>query len=264
MSEERLHPNLVLERRGAIEVLRIDREDKLGALNFEIMERLGAYATELTARIADVRVLIITGTGRGFVAGADIAGYHGASQADFDGFQRLSRKTFDAIAALPQITICAVNGHALGGGFELALACDFILANEKAKIGLPEIKLGLLPGGGGTQRLPRLVGPMRAKDLLLTGRMMTGAEAADMGAALAACSPEELMPRALELAETLAAQAPVALREGKRVIEDGLDAALSAGLTLEQRVLGTLFASEDGKEGIAAFMEKRDPKFRGR
>lgn len=261
---ERLHPNLVIERHGAVEVLRIDREEALGALNLSIMQALAAYAADLVARSDEVRVLIITGTGRGFVAGADIAGYHGADQVVFDGFQRQSRRTFDAIAALPQVTICAVNGYALGGGFELALCCDFILVSEKAKLGLPEIKLGLLPGGGGTQRLPRLVGAMRAKEMLLSGRMITAAEAVSYGAALEACEPDKLMPRALEFAAMLADKAPVALAEGKRVIDDGLDAALSAGLTFEQRVLGALFATHDGKEGIAAFMEKRDPAFKGR
>lgn len=262
--EERLHPHLVLERHGAIEVLRIDREEALGALNFEIMAALGEYVTGLYARSDEVRVVIFTGTGRGFVAGADIAGYHGAEQTVFDGFQRRSRQTFDAIANLPQMTICAVNGYALGGGFELALCCDFIFVNEKTKLGLPEIKLGLLPGGGGTQRLPRLVGPMRAKEILATGRMITAMEAVEYGAALEALAPDALMPRVLAFAEELAAKAPVALLEVKRVVDDGLDAALTTGLTMEQRVLGALYATEDGKEGIAAFMEKREPAFKGR
>ena len=259
-----MHTNLALTRHGAVEVLHIDREDALGALNFDIQAALGAYVDDLAARKHEVRVLVLTGTGRGFVAGADIAGYNGAEQTAFDDFQRRSRKTFDAIANLPQATICAVNGYALGGGFEIAMCCDFILVNEKAKLGLPEIKLGLLPGGGGTQRLPRLVGPMRAKEILMTGRMITAAEAVQYGAALEACAPDALMPRAMELAECLAGQAPVALREAKRIVDDGLDAALSAGLTFEQRVLGALFATEDGKEGIAAFMEKRPPAFQGK
>ena len=263
MPETRLHDNLLLDRRGPIHILRVDREEALGALNYDIMTALGDYAASL-ATDPTVRVLVITGTGRGFVAGADIGGYHHAAQTVFDRFQRRSRQTHDAIATLPQITICAVNGYALGGGLELALCCDFILVSEKAKLGLPEIKLGLLPGGGGTQRLPRLVGPMRAKELLLTGRMMTAAEAVSYGVALQACAPDELIETALQMAELLTAQAPVALREGKRVIDDGLDAARSAGLTFEQRVLGALFATEDGKEGIAAFMEKRDPVFKGR
>jgi len=262
MSEERIHPNLALTRDGAVHLLRIDREEALGALNFEIMEALGAYVTTL-ADDASVRCLVITGTGKGFVAGADITGYHGASQAAFDSFQRRSRRTFDAIAALPQITICAVNGYALGGGFELALCCDFILVSEKARLGLPEIKLGLLPGGGGTQRLPRLVGAMRAKEILLTGRFISAQEAVDYGAALAAVPPGDLLPHAKKLATDLAVQAPIALAEGKRVIDDGIEASLAAGLTFEQRVLGALYATADAKEGIAAFIEKRDPVFKG-
>lgn len=262
MAETRLHPNLVLDKRGPIHILRIDREEALGALNFDIMAALGDYVTGLAAD-PDVRVLVITGTGRGFVAGADIGGYHNVGQTVFDRFQRRSRQTHDAIAALPQITICAVNGFALGGGLELALCCDFILMSEKAKVGLPEIKLGLMPGGGGTQRLPRLVGAMRAKDLILTGRMLTAVDAVAWGLALKSCMPEALMDEAMELAEDLASKPPIALAEGKRVIDDGFDTALSAGLTLEQRVLGALFATEDGKEGIAAFIEKRDPDFKG-
>lgn len=262
MSEERLHPNLALTRNGPVQELRVDREEALGALNFEIMEALGNHVQALS-QDDTCRVLIITGTGKGFVAGADITGYHGASQAQFDGFQRRSRQTFDAIAALPQITICAVNGYALGGGLELALCCDLILVAERAKLGLPEIKLGLLPGGGGTQRLPKLVGAMRAKELLLTGRMMTAREAVDYGAALEVLSADQLMPRANELAATLVAAAPLALAEAKRVIDDGMEASLSAGLTFEQRVLGALYATNDAKEGINAFVEKRDPKWSG-
>ena len=261
--EERLSDNLALARRGPIEILRIDREEALGALNFEIMAALGSYVEALAKR-REVRVLILTGTGRGFVAGADIKGYHGAPQTEFDAFQRRSRATFDAIAGLPQITICAVNGYALGGGFELALCCDFILVSEKARLGLPEIKLGLLPGGGGTQRLTRLVGAMRAKEIVLTGRMLDAAEIVSCGAALEACAPEELMPRSLEIAELLAEQAPIALAEGKRIVDDGLETSLAAGLTFEQRVLGALFATQDGKEGIAAFLEKRKPQFEGK
>lgn len=262
MSEDRIHPNLAVSQDGAIHTLRIDREEALGALNFEIMAALGSYIDGLAGN-ESCRVLIITGTGKGFVAGADITGYHGTTQAQFDGFQRRSRRTFDALAALPQITICAVNGYALGGGLELALCCDLILVAERAKLGLPEIKLGLLPGGGGTQRLPKLVGAMRAKELLLTGRMMTAQEAVEYGAALEVLEAEALMSRAHELAETLAGNAPLALAEGKRVIDDGLQTPLAGGLTFEQRVLGALYATNDAKEGIDAFVEKRDPMWTG-
>ncbi|MDE2913315.1 MAG: enoyl-CoA hydratase/isomerase family protein [Paracoccaceae bacterium] len=260
MTENRIHPHLVLSRRGRVSELRIDRQEALGALNLDIMQALRRFTSSLRSD-PDCRVLILTGTGKGFVAGADISGYHGASQAEFDGFQRMSRETFDAFASLPQITICAVNGYALGGGFELALCCDFILVSEKAKLGLPEIKLGLLPGGGGTQRLTRLVGRMRAKELILTGRFLSAAEAVEMGVAIRSQPPDGLMDDARGLARQLAEQAPLALAEGKRVIDDGVDAPLATALTFEQRVLGGLFASEDGREGIAAFIEKRPPEF---
>ena len=263
MGEQRLHPNLVLTRKGPVHELRIDREAALGALNFEIMAAFGAYVGEL-ASDESCRALIITGTGKGFVAGADINGYHGATQAEFDSFQRRSRETFDVVAALPQVTICAVNGFALGGGFELAMCCDFILVAERAKMGIPEIKLGLLPGGGGTQRLPKLVGKMRAKEMLLSGRIITAQEAVDYGAALEVLSAENLMPRAREMAKLFTSQAPVALREGKIVIDDGVEMPLPAGLTFEQRVLGALYGTDDAKEGIAAFIEKRDPVFTGK
>jgi len=255
--------HLEVEPAGAVEILRIRREEVLGALNAEMIDGLAAYAETLAAR-TEVRALVLTGSGRGFVAGADIAGYRGASQSEFDRFQRRSRRAFDRIAALPQVTVCAVNGFALGGGLELALCCDLILVSETAELGLPEIRLGLLPGGGGTQRLPRLVGPMRAKEMLLTGRRITAAEAVRLGIALEALPAERLQARAMELAEHLARQAPVALREGKQVVDSGLETSLAAGLTLEQRALGALFATEDAREGVAAFLEKRPARFRGR
>ncbi len=265
--QTQLHDNLILTQKGAYEILRIDREPALGALNFEIMAALEAYFDTVHSRCNDrndsVRVVIITGTGKGFVAGADIKGYHQVDQVTFDSFQRLSRQTFDKLQNLPQMTICAVNGYALGGGFELALACDFILASETAKLGLPEVKLGLLPGGGGTQRLPRLVGHMRAKQLIATGRVITADEAKQYGAVLETYPPQDLMPKAEEFAQSLVDQAPIAMLEAKRVVDDGLDMALSAGLTFEQRVLGSLFATEDGKEGIRAFIEKRQAVFQG-
>ena len=262
MTEEKLHPNLVLTRNGPVSELRIDREDTLGALNSEIMGALGAFAVQLS-ECSECRCLIVTGTGKGFVAGADITGYHGVSQAEFDSFQRRSRATFDRLAALPQTTICAVNGYALGGGFELALCCDIILVSECAKLGLPEIKLGLLPGGGGTQRLPRLIGAMRAKELILSGRFMDAAEAVACGAALMALPADELMPHARKMAAGFAAQAPLPRAEGKRLVDQGGEASLASSLTFEQRLLSGLFATADGKEGIAAFMEKRQPKFKG-
>lgn len=261
--EAQLHPNLLVRQEGAVAILRIDREARLGALSRSMLEQMGEFASRVS-QDSDLRILIITGTGRGFVAGADVTEYHGASQEDFDAFQRTSRGVFEAIAALPQITICAVNGHALGGGLELALCCDFIVVSEMAKLGLPEIALGLLPGGGGTQRLARLVGVSRAKDLVLTGRTITGSEAYAWNLAGQVCPPNEVLVRALELAKTLAKKAPLSLREGKMVIDCGLEMPLQDGLTLEQKVLSELFASTDSKEGIEAFLSKREPRFLGK
>ncbi len=262
MSESRPHPNLVLTAEGAVWELRIEREDALGALNADIMDALDTLAGELQGT-ADCRCLILTGTGKGFVAGADISGYHNVSQSEFDAFQKKSRNTFDRIAALPQATICAVNGYALGGGFELALCCDIILVSDRARLGLPEIKLGLLPGGGGTQRLSRLIGTMRARELILSGRFMDAAEAVRIGAALKSLPADELLPYAREMAAGFASRAPLPLAEGKRLINQGIGMALEDALTLEQRVLGGLFATADGREGIAAFLEKRQPAFKG-
>jgi enoyl-CoA hydratase len=259
----RVHEHLVEDRRDAVAVLRVDREERLGALSRGMVEALLGYAGEIAAD-PDVRVLVLTGTGRGFVAGADIGEYHEAAQVDFDAYQRLSRRAFGALSTLPQPVIAAVNGYALGGGFEIALCCDFIVASTAARFGLPEISLGLLPGGGGTQRLARAVGVRVAKELVMTGRRLKPDEAKALGVVAGIVEPGELMTSAIELAETLAGQAPLALREAKRLIDDGVEASLAAGWTLEQRVLSSLYATEDAREGIAAFVEKREPVWRAR
>ena len=257
------HPNLVEDRRDRIAVLRVDREDRLGALSRGMVEALGEYVSAL-AEDPDVRVLVLTGTGRGFVAGADVNEYEGVDQATFDAYQRLSRQTFDALEKLPMPTIAAVNGYAFGGGFELALCCDLMVASTAARFALPEVSLGLLPGGGGTQRLTRAIGKRTTKEIVMTGRHVSAEEAQDFGLFARLVSSEELMDSALELADALADQAPLAVREAKRLIDDGAEAPLPAALTLEQRVLSALFATEDAKEGISAFLQKRSPRFIGR
>lgn len=257
------HPNLIEDRRGRITVLRVDREDRLGALSREMVEALHGYLRNLTED-PELRVLVLTGTGRGFVAGADINEYEGAGQATFDAYQRLSRQTFDALERLPVPTIAAVNGYAFGGGFELALCCDLIVASRAARFALPEVTLGLLPGGGGTQRLTRAIGKRKTKEIVMTGRHIAAEEAEVSDLLCRLVEPEELMESALELADSLADQAPLAVREAKRLIDDGAEAPLSAALTLEQRVLSALFATDDAKEGISAFVQKRSPRFVGR
>ncbi|PSK96269.1 short chain enoyl-CoA hydratase [Murinocardiopsis flavida] len=260
---ERVHEHLVETRGDGVAVLRVDREDALGALSRGMVEALGRYLARLRTD-DDVRVLVLTGTGRGFVAGADIGEYNGVSRTAFDDYQRLSRGVFDQLAQLPQPTVAAVNGYALGGGFELALCCDLVVASTGARFGLPEVSLGLLPGGGGTVRLARAIGARTTKELVLTGRRMKPAEARDLGLLTAVTEPDELMARAGELAATIAAQAPLAVREGKRLVDDGLDTGLATALTREQQTLSWLYGTADAQEGVAAFLEKRPAVFRGR
>jgi enoyl-CoA hydratase/carnithine racemase len=261
-AERRLHPHLVETRSGGVATLRVDRPQALGALSRDILGHLRDYLDRLRAD-PDIRALILTGTGRGFIAGADIGEYDGASQAAFVDYQRLGRATFDSLAALPQVTIAAVNGYALGGGFEVTLCCDLVIAAEGAKFGLPEVKLGLLPGGGGTQRLARAAGAAFAKELVLTGRFATAAELAGRGLIARVCPAQRLTAEAAELADAVAANAPLAVRAGKRLINDGLRMPLDLALDTEQDVLARLYAGPDGKEGVAAFIAKREPLFRG-
>jgi enoyl-CoA hydratase len=259
----RVHEHLVEERHEHVALLRVEREEALGALSRSMMEALLAYAEEL-AGDEDVAALVLTGTGRGFVAGADVAHYRGASGAAFDAYQRIGRRAFAAVAALPQPTIAAVNGYALGGGFELALCCDLIVASHEAVFGLPEVKLGLLPGGGGSQRLARAVGTRLAKELLMTGRSMKAEEADRRGLLSRVVEPAELQEAALDLARRLAERPRLAVREAKRLVDDGVEMALDAAWTFEQRVLSALFATDDAREGIEAFLDKRRPAFHGR
>ncbi|MFI7066716.1 enoyl-CoA hydratase/isomerase family protein [Kribbella sp. NPDC050124] len=258
----RLHDHLVAERDGAVAVLRIDREEALGALSRSLVEKLGEQFDRLHKDPA-VRVVVLTGTGRGFVAGADIGEYDRVTPEAFDNYQRLSRRTFSALERLPQFTIAAVNGYALGGGLELALCCDLIVASERAKFGLPEVKLGLIPGGGGTQRLARAAGIRFTKEAVATGRFYRPEELRRRGVISSVCPPDDLMPTVTELAQTIATNAPLAVRAAKRVIDLSADVPLEAGLSLEQQALSDLYRTHDGSEGIAAFIEKREPKFIG-
>jgi enoyl-CoA hydratase len=262
-STRRIHDHLEERRTGdGITVLRIDREEALGALSRSILETLRDYLTELE-RDERTRVLILTGTGKGFIAGADIGEYHGVSQADFDDYQRLGRLVFSGVEALPQYTIAAVNGFALGGGFEIALCCDAIVASERAKFGLPEVRLGLLPGGGGTQRLARTLGTRFTTRLVVTGELVPAAELDRRGLLEGVHAPDDVLPAALELARAAAGNAPLPVRAAKRLVAVGVELGIDDALTLEQQVLSELFASADAKEGIAAFVEKRPPQFRG-
>jgi len=254
---------VLYEERQGIGWITLNRPDKLNALNRDVFEAL-AEALEALERSESAAVGILHGNGRAFAAGADIQDYVDVSSEDYRAFMDIGRRPTDLITRIHKPVIAAVHGFALGGGFELVLACDLVIAADNARFGLPEPKLGLAPGGGGTQRLPRLVGRTRAFEVLLTGRFLGAAEAHEWGLVNRVVSDDELLGTAAETADAVAAMAPQALAVIKRVVREGLDSPLPVGLTLEQEATAGLIATDDAREGIAAFVEKREPRFPGR
>ncbi len=246
---------------GGVAVITIDRPDALNALNAQVLYELGV-AFELAQADLGVRALVITGSGRAFAAGADIAGLQGSTDG-FSGRESAlaGQDVMNTLAALPIPTVAAVNGFALGGGLELALAADLRVASHTAKLGLPEVGLGLIPGYGGTQRLPRLIGQGRAFDLIFTGRHVGADEALQMG--LVNRVVEDALEGALDLARLTLKNAPVALGLAKEAVVRGLDLGLSQGLEVEADLFGMALLTEDAKEGTSAFLEKRAAEFRG-
>lgn len=255
--------NFTLERDGRKAILTFTREDRLNALDAQTFRDLLATLESIDDD-PDIAILIVTGRGRAFVAGADINGYVDRTVLDYVNFQRLGRLVYDRIERLRQPVIAAVNGYALGGGFELVLVADLVVAAESATFGLPEAKLGLLPGGGGTQRLPRLVGRNKAKELLMTADFITAEETKALGIVNRVVPDEELMPATHALADRILKRAPLAVEMAKQLVNDGLQASLPTAITQEMGMTATLYDSADAKEGIAAFIEKRPPAFSGR
>lgn len=254
---------LKLQVTDRIATVLIDRPDKLNALNGKVIAELDRMFTELSAR-TEVGAIVLTGAGRAFVAGADIAEIDAASEGP--GLQDLSAfgsRVFTRIERLNKPVIAAINGFALGGGLELALACHVRLASEGAKFGLPEVKLGLIPGYGGTQRLPRLIGRGRALQLVLTGGMIDAATAASFGLVNAVHPAEVLLDVARSMAAEMAQQGPLALAHAIAVVTAGADLSLDDALALESKHFGELGKSADMREGTRAFLEKRPPSFRG-
>ena len=252
-----------VERRGEVAVITVDRPEALNALNRQVIEALGRAIDEVEGD-ASVRAIVLTGAGRAFVAGADIAEMKEMSPLEAEAFSARAHEVFARLESLAIPTIAAVNGFALGGGCELALACDWIYASAKAKIGQPETKLGLIPGFGGTSRLPRRIGVAWAKELVLVAEPISADEAARIGLANRVFEPEELLPAAIAAAEAVAARGPVATRLAKDVLQQGQDADVRTAHVLEQRAFGLSFASDDRIEGTTAFVEKREPSFTGR
>ncbi|HJR97811.1 MAG TPA: enoyl-CoA hydratase-related protein [Actinomycetota bacterium] len=250
------------ERVDATLLLTFAREEKLNALSTSMLERLDD-ALDAAEHDDEVRVLVLTGAGaKAFVAGADIGEYAEQDHEAFVAYQALSRRVFSRLDASMKPAVAAVNGYALGGGFEIALCCDLIVASDRARFGLPEGLLGLVPGGGGTQRLTRAVGPFVAADVLLSARRLTAHEAHRLGLVAEVVPPEELREAALEKATAISAIAPLASREMLGLIRAAADVALEEGLTREQDALARLHRTDDAAEGVRAFVEKRPPRFR--
>lgn len=248
---------------GPLAYLTLNRPEKLNALNPEVFRLLDA-CVERFAGSATARVAVLHGNGRAFAAGADIEHYVGLRVPEYAEFMRHGNGVQQRMIDCPKPLIAAVHGYALGGGLEVALCCDLIVVAPDAELGLPESKLGLLPGGGGTQRLPRLIGAVRAAELLMTARRISGEEAVAWGMALPLGQHESVLSAAEELAARVCRQAPLALQMAKVLLRHGLDAPLSAGLGFEQAVGAMLYSTEDAREGIAAFVDKRRPEFKGR
>lgn len=254
---------LLVEGFGPISRLTLNRPDSRNALNSALLLELAAAIDHLdTAR---VRVLILTGAGnRAFCAGADLKELDGATPEQSDSYVQLGRRIFQKLESLGIPVIAAVNGFAVGGGCELALACDLRTASTRAKFSQPEVNLGNIPAWGGTQRLPRLVGVGRAKEILFTGEMVDAQEAWRIGLVNRLFSPDKLLDGTFQLAEAIAGKAPIALKFAKRAIEFSLDNNLDAGLRYESLAGEICTRTEDQNEGIHAFKEKRIPNFRGK
>jgi enoyl-CoA hydratase len=249
-----------VDRDGAVAIVTLDRPEAMNALN---VETLSALRDELRGLAEDVRVVVLTGAGeRAFAAGADIKYMRDLDVAAAKEWGALGHETTGLLEAMPQPTIAAINGFALGGGCELALACDVRYASPKAKLGQPEINLGIIPGWGGTQRLARVCGIGVAKELILTGRTVDAEEALRIGLVNAVHDP--VLDKALETAQLLASKSPIALAAAKATINRALAGDALGNLAAEADDFGDLFSSADAKEGLAAFAEKREPNFVGR
>ena len=255
---------VLVERRDAVRILTFNRAEKLNALSTTMLEELERALDDAREDEA-MRVVILTGAGdRAFVAGADIGEYAEQTDEAFDAFQRTCRRIFDAIDAFPKPVIGAVNGYALGGGFEIALCCDVLIASTTARFGLPEGRLGLSPGGGGTQRLTRAAGPFAAADVLLSARRLTAEEALGAGIVAEVVEPDELLDAALAKAGAIAEGAPLAVREMLELVRVAMDTPMAEGLDREHQALLRLRRTADAAEGVRAFVEKREPRFEGR
>jgi enoyl-CoA hydratase len=254
-------PRILVERDGTILTLTLNRPDKLNAIDCAMLDALDE-ALGAIERDREVRAVILTGAGRAFSAGADIKEWTALTPLEFGRSWGLrGHALFDRLAALPPPVIAAINGVAFGGGLELALCADVRIAGEQARLGLPEVTIAALPGWGGTQRLPRLIGPGRAKHMILTGQPIDAAKAEAWGLVSETVAGDALLARARELAAQIAANAPIAVQATKRLIDAAMPVTPAA--TLETQAGALCGATEDAKEGRASFLERRPPRYRG-
>ncbi|MBP1449296.1 MAG: enoyl-CoA hydratase/isomerase family protein, partial [Thermoproteus sp.] len=262
--EKRLETILVRYEPPVVWII-LNRPERLNAINAKMVEELSTALDEIAKADYDkVRAVVITGTGRAFCAGADVTGFLGATPVLAYKLSRGLHELTEKIERLDRPVICAINGYALGGGLELALACDIRIASETAQLGLPEVNLGLFPGGGGTQRLARLVGLARAKEIIFTGDNISAREAERIGLVNRAVPPERLEQEARALALKLAEKPPIALAMAKAAVNFGYEAPLWVGLDAEAAHFGVVFSTEDLYEGVSAFLQKRRPQFKGK
>ncbi len=258
MARERVR----LEVEDGVGLVTVDRPEVLNALDARTLEELDQVIGEVERGAA--RAIVLTGAGdRAFVAGADLSAMEGMGPAEALAFAERGHALFDRLERLAGPTIAAVNGFALGGGSELALACDLVYASPQARFGQPEVNLGIIPGFGGTQRLPRRIGPMRALEILLTGAPVDAARARELGLVLDVLPLEKLVAHARAVARTILSRGPLAIAAVKRLVRAGADLPLAEAKTLEREAFAKLFASGDTQEGIRAFLEKRPPRFTG-
>jgi enoyl-CoA hydratase len=252
---------VLVERDGPIAVVLLNRPEALNALSDELMDELVTRLTELD-REDDVRCVVLGGSERAFAAGADIAELAKSSPIDLYYQRRVER--WDVIGGLWTPLVAAVSGFCLGGGCELAMACDLIIASETAQFGQPETGVGVIPGAGGTQRLTRAVGKSLAMDVILSGRFLSAEEALRAGLVARVVAREAWLDEAKRVARAIAAKPPVATRLAKEAVDGAFESTLTLGVEYERRLLALAFASEDAKEGLNAFLEKRKPEFKGR
>lgn len=254
--------NIITERRGRVGLVTLNRPKQLNALNDALMDELGVALHEFDQDDA-IGAIVITGSDKAFAAGADIGAMKDWSYMDVYKTDFITRN-WEPIRSVRKPVIAAVSGFALGGGCELAMMCDIVIAADNARFGQPEIKLGIIPGAGGTQRLPRAIGKAKAMDLILTGRMMDAAEAERSGLVSRIVAPEQLLDTAITAAATIAEYSLPAVMLAKESVNRAYESSLAEGVLFERRVFHSLFATEDQKEGMRAFAEKRKPDFKHR